>query len=171
MCSQAKAAKRKKSEEEEDTSQTESCGQGEKEDEGKDEEEIPQLVPMATPSKRPKLQVSTIVLALISFAVTFGRNHTVMRFKRCHALSFPCRIPRRRSCSCGKGGKLLEQDQENTPTQRDQGRQDRQTPKQREKHPKCNDCLRSSWTVHTDLPVQACSVSFIPIKVRYWCPR
>lgn len=69
MCSQAKSAKRKTGEKE-DASQTESSGQGEKkaeEDEEEDEEEIPQLVPMATASKKPKLQVGTIVLALISF--------------------------------------------------------------------------------------------------------
>lgn len=66
MCSQAKAAKRKTSEKE-DASQTESSGLGGEKAEEDEEEEIPQLVPMATPSKKPKLQVSTIVLGLISF--------------------------------------------------------------------------------------------------------
>lgn len=72
MCSQAIAAQN--SEEEEVTSPTESSGEGEKrgkQEDEEDDEEIPQLVAMATPSKKPKLQVSPIVWSLISYLIYF----------------------------------------------------------------------------------------------------
>lgn len=79
------------------------------------------------------------------------------------SLSLTCRIPRRRRSRWRKCGKLLEQDQENTPTQTDREGQDKQTPKEREKRPKWNDSHRSTWTLHTNLWIRMCLFClFIP---------
>lgn len=62
VCFQGAAAKKRaKKNKTEDAKQTETSGEGEekKAEEGEGEE-IPQLVPIATPSKKPKLEVRTL---------------------------------------------------------------------------------------------------------------